>query len=306
MPTPFEISSRLIDDLVRLSPSFGTTIGAEGSDAKWDDLSPEGWSARADLVRNVIAAMTPHLDHLDPVQRLAAHVVTEHAGYAVDGFEARDHLRDLAHTSSPFQGLREIFELIDHTDETAALDAATRLETIEQPLAGYRETLRLGVATGEVTTCRQVESVLDQIKGLAGSSSAWDLLVEGSPVPGRMTEAVGVAKAAVTRFGAFLSDEYLPEAKPEDGVGREAYERAARSFLGMSVDAEEMYDWGWWEIDRLLSEMRSVAVRIDPSLPLPEVIHLMETDASLSIDGRDRFLEFIEARQAGAITDLAG
>ncbi len=304
MDSPFDISARLVDDLVELSPTFGTAIGAAGGDSEWDDLSPEGWQARADLARGVVTAMAPHLDHPDRAQRLAAHVVSEFAGYTIDDFEALDHLRALSHMASPFQAFREIFELIDHTVETSAHDAAARLETIEHPLAGYRETLRLGVESGEVTTRRQCEAVLAQIDRLAGPASAWNLLVVDSPIPERMTAAVATAQAAMAEFGICLRNEYLPEAKVEDGVGREVYERAARSFLGMAVDADEMYEWGWSEIDRLLTQMRTVAGQIDPSLPLQDVIDLMETDPSLSIDGRDRFVDFVKARQDRAIADL--
>ena len=144
MSTPFEISARYVDDLVAVSPTFASSLGAGDHDAAWDDLSPAGASAKAELARRGIAELAPHLDHPDPTQRLAAHVVTEHARFIIDGHEQLDHLRALAHTESPFQVLREIFEYVDHTDPRAAANAARRLETIGAPLDGLRRPSRPG------------------------------------------------------------------------------------------------------------------------------------------------------------------
>ena len=306
MPTPFEISSRIVDDLVELLPLFATGIGAPGRDGEWDDLSPEGREALVERARADVSELAEHLDHPDPVQRLAAHVVTEFMGYYIDEFEARDHLRDLAHMSSPFQWFREIFEYVDPHDPESSSNAARRLETITEPLGGYRVTLRLGLDQGEVTSRRQVEAVLTQIDSLVGPGSAWHLLEAGSPIPDRMAAAIASAKGAMSQFGEFLRDEYLPRARVEDGVGGDRYRRAARSFLGMEIEPEELYEWGWGEIDRLLGEMRSVARQIDPTLDLGAVIRRMENDEQLAVAGHERFVEFIEARQRQAIADLDG
>ncbi len=306
MATPFEISARYVDDLVALSPAFASALGPGGHDARWDDLSPDGEAAKAELAGTVITELAPHLDHPDPTQRLAAHVVTEHAGYTVDAFDNLDHLRALAHTASPFQVLREIFEYVDHTDPEAATNAARRLETIGMPLRGYRHTLTEGLELGEVVARRQVESVLSQIDRLTGPQSAWHLLEEGSPIPIEMAQAIETAKRETAEFGAFLVERYLPNARMEDGVGREPYVRAARSFLGTEVDPEEMYEWGWGEIDRLLAEMRAVASEIDPSLDLPGVIELLETDANLVVNSPDELVRFVVDRQRQAIDDLDG
>ncbi len=306
MPTPFEISERLIDELIALSPLFATTLGAPGHDADWDDLSPDGEAAKADLARAVCADLEQHLAHPDPIQRLAAHVVTEYAGYVVDDYEGLDHLRALAHTSSPFQPFRDIFELVDHTDPAAAAAAARRLRKIGTPLLGYRQTLSTGLDLGEVASRRQVESVLAQAERLVGPSSAWHSIERGSPIATEVAQAIETAKGEMAEFAGFLADEYLPKARPEDGVGRDRYERAARAFLGMEVEPDEMYDWGWGEIDRLTAEMRSVAAEIDPSLDIAGVVQRLETDTTIAVDSPDELVEFVADRQRQAIEDLEG
>jgi uncharacterized protein (DUF885 family) len=304
--TPFDISARCVDDLIALSPTFATALGAPGHDAEWDDASPDGEAAKAALAERVIDDLAPHLEHPDPIQRLAAHVVGEYAGYAVDAHEHLDHLRGLAHTASPFQVFRELFEYVDHTDPDAAANAARRLQTIGSPLGGYRRTLTEGLDRGEVVARRQVESVLAQVQRLAGPQSAWHGLEQDSPIPDEMARAIETAKREVAEFGRFLEAEYLPRAQPADGVGRESYVRAARAFLGMEIEPEEAYEWGWNEIDRLLADMRSVAAEIDPSLDLPGVIERLETDESLAAAGPDELVRFVADRQRQAIDDLDG
>jgi uncharacterized protein (DUF885 family) len=304
--TPFDISARYVDDLIAVSPTFATALGAPGHDAEWDDPSPDGEAARAAIARQVIDDLAPHLDHPDPDQRLAAHVVSEYAGYAVEAHEHLDHLRGLAHTASPFQVFRELFEYVDHTDPDAAADAARRLQTIGAPLSGYRRTLTEGFHRGEVVARRQVESVLAQIDGLAGPHSAWHALEQDSPIRDEMARAIGIAKREITEFGRFLETEYLPKAQSTDGVGREPYVRAARSFLGIELEPEQAYEWGWNEIDRLLADMRSVAAEIDPSLDLPGVIQRLETDERLAAAGPDELVRFVADRQRQAIADLDG
>ena len=289
-----------------MSPLFATSVGAPGHDAEWDDFSPDGEAAKAALARRVVTDLEPHLAHPDPAQRLAAHVVTEYARYMLDAFEALDHLRGLAHMSSPFQVFRNIFELVDHTDAEAASGAAHRLKTIGGPLAGYRRTLAAGVDSGEVVSRRQAESVLVQIEALTGPTSAWHLLEEDSPIPDVMAKAIGSAKGEMAGFAQFLRNEYLPHARIEDGVGRDPYGRAARAFLGMAIDPEELYEWGWEEIDRLLGEMRSIAREVDDSLDLAGLIEFLETDERLSVDSPEKLVDFVAARQQQAIEDLEG
>ena len=54
-------------------------------------------------------------------------------------------------------------------------------------------------------------------------------------------------------------ESYLPHAVAEDAVGRERYVRLARRFLGMAIDPEATYAWGWEEVARLRARMEEVA-----------------------------------------------
>lgn len=306
MTTPFEISSTYVDDLIRLDPEFATSLGVPGHDHRWTDRSPEGHVERLHLDRRLVVDLAPHLGHSDRTQRLAAHVLTEFATHRIEAVEHFDHLRDLGHMASDFQPFREIFELTDSTDPDQAPAIAHRLETIGSALDAYRETLRRGIAAGETVSRRQVESVLAQVADLTGPNSAWHRLELGTPDPGRMAAAIGAAQEEMTVFGRFLADEYLPSAPERDGVGPERYVRAAGAQLGMTPDPEEIYEWGWGEVDRLLSEMRALARKIDAGAGLGDVIERLETDPALAAQSPSELVEFVSRRQAQAVADLDG
>lgn len=306
MSDPFEISSRYVDDVVALTPGFATSLGVVGFDHLWSDRSPEGRCEQNVKNLAVISDLAPHRDHSDRHQRLAARVITEFASSLVESFEAEDHLRDLAHTASGFQNFREIFEIMDHRDVDVAEAAAIRLESIGDAIGLYRESLDVGLARGLAVSRRQVESVIDQAEALIGPSSAWHLLEEGSPIPDRIITAIKTAKSEMAKFLEYLRTDYAPNARESDGVGRDAYIRASRSFLGMRIDPDEVYAWGWEEIRRLTDEMRRVAMLVDPALELGDVIHRLETDPTLSARGPQALLDFVSARQERAIRDLDG
>ena len=306
MATPFEISSRYVDDVIALSPDVATALGAEGSDHLWTDRSPEGHVRRNDLNLGLIAAMRPHLDNPHREQRLAAGVLSEYGQLQVNSFDGADHLRDLAHTASAFQTYREIFEVMDSTDPKAAENIVVRLESMGGALQQYQRSLSLGLAEGRAVATRQAESVLDQARSLIGPSSAWHMAEEGSPIPERTRDAVVSAKVAMSTFAEFVERDYLPRTADEDGVGPEKYLRGAEAVLGMEIDAAEVYDWGWEEIDRLLRQMDRVAGEIDDSLSVSEVVGRLETDPSLAVHSREDFLNFVSERQRQAIVDLDG
>ena len=74
----------------------------------------------------------------------------------------------------------------------------------------------------------------------------------------------------------------------------------------MEIDPDELYSFGWDEIDRLLEEMRGVAAAIDPTLDLTEVIAAVESAPELSVSGPDQLVAFVAARQKSAIEALDG
>ena len=114
--------------------------------------------------------------------------------------------------------------------------------------------------------------------------------------------AVGSAGAAYGEIGDWLEQEYLPHTTDQDGVGRERYAAASAYFLGMEVDLEETYAWGWSEIERIRTEMEGLVNSIRPGASRSEVVELLNTRR---VDRAD-FVRLMQERQEIALAELDG
>ena len=73
------------------------------------------------------------------------------------------------------------------------------------------------------------------------------------------------AAAAADAYGALtvvLRDEIAPHARREDAFAADAYRVFLREFLGTSVDLDETYQWGLRQLESVVAEQESIAVRL--------------------------------------------
>jgi uncharacterized protein (DUF885 family) len=171
MATPFEISDRFTDEWAALAPIAATRLGISGHDHECGDFSPEGVAERTHLYRRIKEALNGHLDHQDPIQSFAARVLSDWLTERIGKFEAHEWRRDLNHIASPFQYMRDVFDVMrkdrpEHWDPIVA-----RLAGYAGMLAGYRECLEEGLAAGDTVAVRQAESVLEQAEAAASEKS---------------------------------------------------------------------------------------------------------------------------------------
>ena len=257
---------------------------------------------RADLYRSTIRDLDA-ADSSDEVQVFGADVLRRWLVERVQRYESQKWAKDLNHIESPFQTMRDVFDVMprDTPDQVAAVSA--RLSGMARMVDGYVMSLRAGVGAGETVARRQVESVITQAMFVASEDSLFDALAHEHE---ELAAPVESAKSAAGDFADFLRTEYLPHAQIEDAVGREEYLRGAEEFLGMTLDPEETYEWGWSEIHRILEEMGTAAAEVDSDLTIEEVIELLNTDPERSAASRDEFVEFISDLQQKAIGQLAG
>ncbi|HEY5890675.1 MAG TPA: DUF885 domain-containing protein [Acidimicrobiia bacterium] len=310
MTTPFEISDRLCEDISDLIPVAATFYGIPGRDHLWGDFSPTGQAAVAELSARYIAELAPHLDHHEEKQRLAARAITADLQEKIDRFDAGEHLIELNHIFSPPQVARDVFDVMDPSDDKTWQAIVTRLDTISEPLIGYRDCLQAGLDSGQVVAKRQVESVIQQCRSLASDESRFLKYVAMADELNRDVEgtasAVESARRAYDSLANWLESDYLPNASEADAVGRERYLRATEYFLGIGIDLDETYGWGWSEVHRLRSEMERTAAEIDPDKSIAEVIEMLDTDPERMAPSHEAFAEFVEGIQAEAVDQLSG
>lgn len=310
MSTPFEISDRLTEKWADLAPISATLYGISGRDHLYGDLSPKVNSDLETLFRETREAMAAHLDHPDAVQAFAARVTIDYLDERIRELDSKQWRRDMNHIASPFQNIRDVFDVMPRVTPEDWENVVARLRGYPALLEGYQESLALGVEAGDTVAARQVRSVIEQVEAAASDDSRFTAFPEQAAKAGAdagvVEAAVNVAQAACDRFARWLREVYLPAAREEDPVGREEYLRGVDRWLGMDLDLEETYQWGWSEVHRIRDEMEATAKEIDPGVTIAEVIELLETDPARSAGTRDEFVVFVSDLQHAAIGQLAG
>jgi uncharacterized protein (DUF885 family) len=299
-----------------LDPILATSRGVMGHDAEMTDYSPEGQAARSALDRRTLANLSQIRPRTEP-DRIAAEVMRERLQVAVDQDEAGERLRDLRIIGSPFQTIRQCFDLMATATERDWEIIATRMERVPQALTSFEAALRQGLSRGLVAARRQALVCAEQGTRWSGGNSGspfFPTLVTkyasiGAPNPAllrRLTAAAVGSSEAYATAARFLQETYAPKAAEGDAVGTERYQIWARAFLGADIDLVETYQWGWDELRRIEERMAAVARRILPGEPLPAVVHLLETDPARSIQGVDAFRDWLQELMDRTIIELDG
>lgn len=310
---PFQLAEQLVDDLAARLPSHATVWGVPGHDHRWEDVSPDGQDALADALRGWearVRALPPQSDRWD---RLAAHVLADHLALELDALDARDLEQNLRHVASPFQGFAMTFDAMDLASPEGREAAVARLEGLPAALEGYRRSLAAGLERGRPVAARQVASCVQQGRILASEQGALTQVgarcaagVVGDASSARLGAAVAAGQGAYAALTDWLEGTYLPRASAVDGVGREAYSRALRRFLGSSPDLDETVRWGWDEVRALRARMEAAARRLDPDRPLGEVLRALQTEPAYAAPDADTFVARMVERQEAALRALDG
>ncbi|HEX3629892.1 MAG TPA: DUF885 domain-containing protein [Candidatus Dormibacteraeota bacterium] len=308
-----ELASRHVDRLAALDPVMATAMGVPGHDAEMTDYSPAGLEARHALNRDTLGALS-RLQPSSDAERRAAEVMRERLEVEVDQHDAGERLRDLRIFASPFSDIRECFDLMATDSEEDWETIAARIERVPEALESFQAALREGIDRGLVAARRQALACVEQgltWSGQKGAPSFFRTFVadgmgRSSGLQARLDRAAAAADAAYGDAAAFLGKEYAPKAEAKDAVGRERYGVAARQFLGMDLDLDETYQWGWAELHRIEDRMNQIGRQILPDGALPAVIQLLESEPGRSLEGEGRLRQWLQELMDRTIAELNG
>ena len=310
-----ELGDQYVERMAALDPVRATSAGVAGHDHELTDYSPSGAEARYALDRETMQELSRQ-QPTNGADRRAAEVIRERLQVNVDQHEAREQLRDLRIIGSPFGWIRQCFDLMprDSADDWEVI--ATRMERVPQALTSLETSLAEGARTGIVAARRQALACAEQGLTWSGERTAkpfFSALVEksdGKPLTSslrqRLRKAADGASAAYSQAARFLREEYAPKAAGKDAVGRERYGIWARAFLGMELDLNEAYFWGWDELRRIEARMEEVGQRILPGESLAAAVKLLETDPARAVQGEDRLRQWLQELMDRTISELDG
>ncbi|HEY3504482.1 MAG TPA: DUF885 domain-containing protein [Actinocatenispora sp.] len=306
MTRVWEVADRYLAGLADWEPRAAQALGRTEVPAV--DLSPSAYDARAALAAGAARELSAAVP-ADAADRVLAGALADRLGAETDLYESGFTTRLLAPLATPVHLTRSAFD--DLPRETAADWAvvADRLAAVPAALSAYRETLRRSASRGQRVARRQVLAVADQCeswidarrddfyRGLAAGYAGSD-----PALTARLDRGAAQATAATSDFAAFLRGELAPAAPEADGVGREMYALTARSFLGATLDLDDVYAYGWAELHRLAAEMADVAGQIVPGGTVREAMAALDADPARRLVGVPALTDWL-TRRVAAITD---
>ena len=314
--TPIDrIAEDWVDVLVDLSPDVAIWLGRPGRLSDFGDLSPAGIDAHDDAARTFIARLEV-ADPLDDVDRVTKTDLLSDLRLALELTEAGWPYRDVNVIASPAQEIRESFDLLpsDSDDDWATI--AARMSNVPDAIAGYIETLRVGMSRRLVPARRQVVETADQARdhsdplGFFFDLARGATREDGTDLPASLVADLrrGAERAAdaYADLARFLDRELAPVAAEDDAVGRELYGIHSRHFLGSTVDLDETYEWGIEELIRAIAEQEATADQIVAGGSVADAVAALDADPARRLHGTDSLRAWMQELSDAAVSALAG
>lgn len=306
--TPMDdLAEEWLDTLLDLEPEMHVHLGRPGRESDYADRSPDGVAAYADAARAALARVRSTVVEDDTDAITQAELVRT-LELDIEKIEAGFWQRDLNVIASPGQDLRDIFDLMDTETDDDWSHVARRMQNVPAAMSGYLDSLRIGIAAGNVPAIRQVREVAAQARKQVGPDSFFAALAARAQVPAALkADLEAGARAACEAYGAmveFLENDLAPAAPERDAVGRDHYALASRAFVGAEIDLDETYEWGIEELRRMVEEQTAIADQILPGASVEEAIAHLDTDPTHQLHGTDALQEWMQRTSDQAIADL--
>ena len=177
---------------------------------------------------------------------------------------------------------------------------------IDTEIANLREGLKLGYSAPK----GNVRIVIDQMNTLTTgplADSPFDspALRDKTPEFRRRFDALlkTAINPAMRRYRDFLEKEYLPAARDEVGVnanpnGAACYDASVRFHSSLPVPAKDVHDTGLKQIDRIASEMKTIAERSFQTSDVPALLQRLRTDKQYLFKSREELISYSQAALA--------
>ena len=303
----FELSDIYIDQSAAMSPMECTYLGKDLNQDKWDDFTIAGMAKSAELTRETLIKLQG-LTPIDEIDRIAKTVMEERliSGLALHDSQEAHVLWNVL--TSPPSNIRSIFELMPRISDKDFDNIARRLMAVENAHKQWISTISEVAKNGKTTAQRQVRGVIEQLESYAngGYSQMCKNFDTDSKYPA-IHEAAKHAENSSAETAAYLKNEYMMIANPNDGVGAERYAVWSRYFTGANLDLRATYEWGIADLKAINARMWEIAADIKPGAKtLREVADVLDQDPKYVVKGKENVIKYLQDFTDAAIARMDG
>ena len=303
----FELSDSYIDQSAAMSPMSCTYLGKDVDQDKLDDLSIAGMAKAATLTREVLKklqALTP----IDEIDRIAKTVMEERLSSSLALHDSQEEHVLWNVLTSPPSNIRSIFELMPKKNEKDFANIALRLIAVETAHKQWVSTISEVAKSGKTTAQRQVRGVITQLESYA--NGGYSQMCKNFDPDGQypaIHSAAQVAEKSSAQTAAYLKNEYMAIANPNDAVGADRYAVWSRYFTGAKLDLRATYEWGMADLKAINERMWVLAEQIKPGAKsLREVADVLDHDPRYVIKGKENVIKFLQDFTDAAIKRMDG
>jgi uncharacterized protein (DUF885 family) len=281
-------------------PVHATALGDRRFDDRLDDDSAAGrrtWVAQLDALEDRVSRLP---DDGDPVTLAALREAVR--------TDRGVHDADLGSFSvDPMDGIQvsllsiPAFQLVRSAAEADAL--LSRWRAMPGALDVTIDRLRDGLRDGRVGVATPIAKAVEQIDDLLVRPDAdWPLATPAEAAPEIRDELLRVIgeeiRPAYGRLRAFLADELLPHARPDERPGllhvpggAGAYRLLARAHTSLDTSPEEIHAIGLAEIERIDAEFIELGGRLLGTEGLDATLRALREDPALHFSTREEIYE---------------
>jgi len=307
----FAYADQYVSERAVLDPIFGTDIGVH----EVDHLLPDFSSGQGH--RNLAHTQTA-LDHVtglepgDDLDRIARAVMIERLESRLELERSGEARRTWGVINSPLSSIRQAFALMDATSAQDAEVIRLRLLQVRVSLKSWQSGLYDAVPGGLFPSRRHILGVAQQahtyaegaftsVARDAAQSTGVDL--EGSG----LSTAAADADVACGEISEWLTTTLAPLAHEDDRCGLERYQRWYRNWNGSDLNVDDLYLWGWQDLQRIKNRMWELARQLAPDeTTLMGVADALDHDEARAIDGADALLARLETFTKATVDSLDG
>lgn len=102
-----DLADQYVEDWAALSPIDATHMGVAGHDADLDDLSPEGYAAKGELIERALAQLATIVPATEP-QRVSQAAMQERLGLWLDRYDAGEVTSEVNVITSAMHDVRAV------------------------------------------------------------------------------------------------------------------------------------------------------------------------------------------------------